>query len=268
MTMFSRVKFTSKTSLCGIRSLHNFTQPKSISQAQLIKSIETSIKQNHPRQPFLKSLVQITSIIVVSALSTIGVYSAYQVAYKKDKAFIPLWINSHKRSPKPGEIDLKQIQELAEDQLLERLSLDEQIKQTFKLPLIQESCSEFDVWIEEKYPSLKGLQISPDSPFFKITNKPIKVKKIFDQILEPVGGALSGEPDFKIPVYNQHPNKEKSYDIVFLGKVPIRGKNGTTAEVVFKGIFDFEHVKHAKILKAHLIEKDKDGKLSRKILWE
>lgn len=253
---------------CGVRSLHNFSQPKSISQAQLIKSIETSIKQNHPKQPFFKSFIQISSIIIVSALSTIGIYATYQVGFKKDKAFIPLWINSLKRSPKPGEIDIQQIQELAEDQILERLSLDEQIKQIFKLPLKQDHCTEFETWIEERNPSLKGLQISPDSPIFKIINKPIRIKKMFDQILEPVGGSLSGESDFKIPVYNEHKNKDKDYDIVFLGTVPIQGKNGKSAQVIFTGIFDFEHVRHAKILKAHLIEKDEKGKLTRKILWE
>lgn len=249
------------------RQLHNFNHPN-ISQAQLIKSIQSQIHQNPPRQPILKSIAQITSIVIISAIGTVGVYSAYQVAYKNQKAFIPLWINSHKRSPKPGEVDPKQVQELAEDQILERLSLDDHIKKAFKLPLVQEKCTDFEIWIEDKDITLKGLQISPNAPFLQSINKPIKIKKIVDQIFEPIGGSISGEPDFKIPVYNEHTKSDKNHDIVFLGTVPIRGKNGKSAQVVFKGIFDFEHVRHAKIVKAHLIEKDENGKTTSKVLWD
>jgi len=267
--MFARSRgILSPNKLYGMRALHNFNQPK-ISQAQLIRSIQASINQTPPRQPSFKTILQVSSIIIVSAVGTIGLYSAYQVSYKKQKTFIPLWINSLKRAPKPGEVDVQQVQDLAEEQLLERLSLDDQIKKIFRLPLNQDHSVEFELWVEEKTMTMKGLQISPDSPIFQFINKPIKIKKIFDQIMEPIsGGALTGEPDFKIPVYNQHTNKEKDYDIVFLGTVPIQGKNGKTAQVVFKGIFDVEHFKHAKITKAHLIQKDENGKLTRKVLWE
>lgn len=266
--MFPRYKSLFSISKVHLnRQLHRFNHPN-VSQAQLIKSIQSQINQNPPRQPILKSIAQITTIIIVSAIGTIGAYSAYQVAYKNQKAFIPLWINSHKRTPKPGEVDPQQVQELAEDQILERLSLDEHIKRVFKLPLVQDKCTDFEIWIEDKDITLKGLQISPTSPLLQFINKPIKVKKIVDQIFEPIGGSVSGEPDFKIPVYNEHTNSEKDYDIVFLGTVPIRGKNGKSAQVVFKGIFDFEHVRHAKIVRAHLVENDENGKTTRKVLWD
>ncbi|CCH41994.1 hypothetical protein BN7_1533 [Wickerhamomyces ciferrii] len=268
--MFIKRLYTKNTNSFISRSLHNFNHPR-ISQAQLKQSIETTINNHQPSpKETWKSFKQITSIILFSTISTIGIYSSYQAVYKNEKTFVPLWINPIKRKPKSGEIDLEQIQSVAEDQILERLSLDHEIKTQFKLPIKQDTPISFDVWIEDKLTTLKGLQISPTSPTFSIVNKPIRIKKIVDGLLEPIGGILNGnstDENFKIPVYNEHTIKEKDHDIVFLGEVPIQGQNGKVATVVFKGIFDFEHIKHAKIIKAHLITKDDEGNLHRKILW-
>ncbi|ONH68958.1 Altered inheritance of mitochondria protein 39, mitochondrial [Cyberlindnera fabianii] len=189
---------------------------------------------------------------------TVGVWVGYNVSSGKT-CFLPMWVSKSKTTPKADDIDLKYVKCVAEEQILERLSLSELIQRQFRLPLKTRLHDDFQVWMEEKDASVKGIEVRPGWKA-KFVKKPVNVKADFDVLMENLGG----EEKFEIPVINSSKNKDDTY---FLGTVTIEGQNGHTADVVFKGIFDREHAKQARITKAHLITVV-DGTKRRDILWD
>lgn len=186
-------------------------------------------------------------------------YVSYHL-YQNKPVFIPLWI-SKGRKEAHSDIDLKYVKLVAEEQVLERLSLDSTIQREFRLPLkatFQES--EFVVWCEERNTSMKGINITP-GPRFKWMHRPVTLHSDFELLLEELGG----EDQYKIPVVNS--NKEADSDLWFQGKVLLVGQNDNRGDVVFRGIFDGEHTKQAKVLRAELV-RNVNGKKKKSVLWD
>jgi hypothetical protein len=171
-----------------------------------------------------------------------------------------MWISKSKRDASEADVDLKYVKLIAEEQILERLSLDRVIQEEFRLPIKTKLHDDFQVWSEEKDVSLKGIEIKP-GPSASLIHRPMRVKPDFEVLMENLGG----EDKFEIPVVNS--NKVKEEDVFFLGTVTVEGQNHKVADVVFKGIFDSEHIKQARIVKAHLI-RTIEGKKTREVLWD
>lgn len=228
-------------------------------------------------------------MISISMITTIGLYSGYKVLYLGEHSYIPIWYNSNK--PKPLEenndlhINIKQLQSMVEDQLLEKLSLDKYIQFKFKLPIKLDKSIEFKVWTENRNPSFKCVKISLNKPYFKVVdtivetdNEPFmeKFTKSFSYIKNVFIGRKSvDDDDFKVHIYNENGEgdieaenlNQSNFDILFLGTVPINNPhNGMKGEIVYKGIYSHEHLKFANIEKAHLILME-NGKKVRKFLW-
>ena len=204
----------------------------------------------------LRTVVQATSIV----LGTVGAYVGFQL-YQGKKVFLPMWISKSRWASTERDVDLKYVKSVAKEQVLERLSLDPLIQKGFRLPLKTQFHDEgFEIWTEEKQSTVKGIQLKPHPLRVSFEHRPFTVQRDFEVLMENLGG----EDSFEIPVVNS--NKSKDVDIWFLGTVSIEGQNGQVADVVFKGIFDSEHFRQARILKAHLI-RDVDGHKTRETLW-
>lgn len=224
-----------------------------LNNPQVLNAVNQHLLDRNPR-PF-QTFLQICGII----FGTITVYSVYQVAYKGEETFVPLYVSKTRRPVRQiDQIDEKLVKVTVEEQLLERLSLNSKIQQEFRLPVILSESKDFEIWIEERDTSIKGLEISPKKPHFSRVDKPIKLPKL-SGVLEPIGG---DEP-YEIPVVNQN---ERDYDVWFSGTARLASKAGNGCEVVFKGTFDFEHVKQAQLKHVHLV-KLMDGKKKKEVLW-
>lgn len=156
-------------------------------------------------------------------------------------------------------MDDKFVRLVAEEQILQKLSLDGTIQEEFRLPIRAKLHDPFEIWTEERHASLKGIKVSP-GPRFEVIHRPMEVWKV-ETLLENLGG----EDKFEIPVVNA--NKLKDEDVWFLGTVTIEGQNQNVGEVVFRGIFDAEHINQARITNAHLI-RQVGGHKTRTVLWD
>lgn len=236
----------------GVGSNRQLKQP--LNNPQVLNAINQHILEKNSSDA-LTIFVRITSIIFGIIIG----YSSYQVIYKGTETFIPLYFSKTKRLLRSSDnIDEKLVKLTVHDQLLERLSLNETIQKEFKLPITLSESQDFEIWIEERSRSIKGLEFSPKRPYISRVDKPINIPK-YSGVLEPIGG----EDSFEIPVINQD---ERNYDVWFLGTVTLVGKSGKECTVAFKGIFDFEHINQAQLKQVHII-RTIDGKKEREVLW-
>lgn len=252
----------------------------------------SSLKDNR-RLPLRTILL----LILGSSTMTMGVYVVIQfIKFKQDGkdrlVFLPLWFNlnwffqSKYSFPKGLKYldkeyydystadmsqsnmshngsDMNNFTALLEDEnikykVLEELSLNTRIRQMFKLPLnITLQKNKFNIWIQTKYPTISGFQISMENKINRSINIAwaihlIKYHTIISDVLVLVGlklDRLKPQDDLQLPVVEKSANvrknlnTDKEYDIFFTGEFVVRDKNQVEmGSLTYKGMLDFDHL--------------------------
>lgn len=169
--------------------------------------------------------------------------------------------------------------------ILETVSSNSHIKQIFGLPLNINSPSDFHIWIENKYPTISGLNFFNNKILWSI--KLIRISQTIDDILVSLGLKLNRLDSHQIKIHEKSSgkihevpiedkniilNKNKDYQIKFTGNFIIQDKQDhQTGVIEYLGVIDFDHLminRGIKIKSMNLImNEDKNSeKVSYKIL--
>ena len=147
---------------------HFFTNPdqNSFTPDEVIaQSIQASIKNQRRRRTR-----QISSALFVALFGVVFGYSiGYKVLYLREESFIPLYPVAKTRSFTDSElkqINLDEIKRLAENRLLEKLSMHPMIKEEYGVPLHKTQAfplkvRELSVWRKDPNPCVAGFVIAP-----------------------------------------------------------------------------------------------------------
>ncbi|ABN67541.2 predicted protein [Scheffersomyces stipitis CBS 6054] len=172
--------------------------------------------------------------------------------------------------------------------VLEQVSSNLKVKQVFGLPLVVEkpADSKLQIWLETKYPSVSGLEITIEktkateqskkstSISASWTVKSINIVSIINGALVSMGLKLdrldNSEAQLKtsergsgkiheVPVVdrkdNSIVNKNRDYNVIFSGELIIKDKNQFESGVLkYEGLFDFDHLMINRGVKIHKME--------------
>ncbi|SCW01701.1 LAFE_0E05402g1_1 [Lachancea fermentati] len=271
---------------------HFFTNPTfpshtpGLDEETINRSIQDSIRQQRRRKT-----KQIASALAVAMFGTIFGYSiCYKVWYLHEESFIPLYPASRTRKLSSRDLqrlNVKDIKDLADFRVLEKLSMHPMIKEQYGVPLRTSKGSppkthELTLWCEDQDPCLTGILVKPygngrDShtwhgiPAFckwRVTHRPISISSSVEKFLNFFGLGTSdlfqvvnpdkvyGEFKYEFPLH--HGDEDHSMHVWFLGEMEL-SKNDL---IVFKGKYHVD----VKLEQVDLLRRE-DGKLVRYVLF-
>ncbi|ODQ63175.1 hypothetical protein NADFUDRAFT_44091 [Nadsonia fulvescens var. elongata DSM 6958] len=99
-------------------------------------------------------------------------YIGYRVTILNETVFVPYGVSSHERLANDQEVDHAEVKAMALQRVLEKCGLDEVVTGALGVPLVLDDAHdagiyEFNIWIVTQGPSLNGIEIRPQWPFFQ-----------------------------------------------------------------------------------------------------
>ncbi|CEP62837.1 Aim39p LALA0_S06e04962g [Lachancea lanzarotensis] len=282
--------FTNPSNNEILDSKHFFTSPNANvgSEEDLIAAtIQESIKSNRR-----KKFKHISSAFVVALLTTILGYSVgYKVMYLHEQAFIPAYPVPKKRSFNTDElksINVREIEELANYKVLERLSMHPMIKEQYGVPLhhapgVPLRSRNFSVWQENPNPCLAGILVKPYNapkdqsvwhtiPFmfkWRLVHRSIDVVDSVNQLLSRFGTETTDlldvvnpnreNGDFKYERPQHYSQSHQASHLWFLGEMEL----DENSIIVFKGRYHVD----IKLQQVDLLRRE-NNELVRYVLYQ